>query len=71
VINEVHIRELYDLRTDPGETHNVLQEHLTLATAFGILLRTELLAHPTRQPTGEPQLMSSEEAEALRALGYL
>ena len=60
--------ELYDHRGDPGETRNVArQERKTLEELSGAL-RTVLAQRPR---AAAPVEMTAEQAEGLRALGYV
>ncbi len=59
---------LFDLRSDPGETRNLIAERPDLAARLLALLE----AHVGAAQTPEPSLEVSEELEeSLRALGYI
>lgn len=57
-------RELYDLRTDPGESRNVASAHPTVVQAMSDALTR---MQPAREGTAAPD---AGAAERLRALGY-
>lgn len=61
--------ELYDLRLDPGEEHNLVDERPEVAAA----MQAELGATQRRIKArpGRPVAMSDDQLEALRALGYV
>ena len=59
--------ELYDLAADPRELHNVVTEQSEVAQE----LREVLDRHAASAPAATPQsALSTEQKEALRALGY-
>lgn len=65
-------RELYDLRSDPQERHDVAARHPALVQALEQDLRAWKAARPRLRPSTQPPVPSSEEVEeALRALGYV
>jgi arylsulfatase len=78
------LRALYDLRTDPGQLHNVIAEHsktaAAMTAAFNTFARTQkpgiaqflsstAAARPS--PPGRQRQMSGPARRELRALGYL
>ena len=72
----VRQEELYDLALDPGEKNNLIEKRPE-RTAHLRGMHQEFLRYTdslaTRHETGDesPQGLTSEDAEALRALGYL
>ena len=73
VPDEPVARALYDLRTDPGETKNLLA--LPSATERGSLAATldrALRAHLARQSgRAAPVQLEEQTIQELRALGYI
>jgi choline-sulfatase len=59
--------ELYDLREDPGETRNRLDDRGQVAT----VMRQHLLAHDTKPPPAATAAVDPDAAERLAALGYV
>lgn len=57
--------ELYDLKSDPRETNNILAERRRIAASMRETMR------PLTVPIAAPQNIDPEEAEKLTALGYL
>jgi choline-sulfatase len=57
--------ELYDLKTDPRETTNILAENRRVAASMRETMR------PLTVPIAAPQNIDPEEAQKLAALGYL
>jgi tetratricopeptide (TPR) repeat protein len=64
---DVPQKEVYDLRTDPAEVHNLADETPSPTVDA---LRATLSALPG-PPAGPSQKTDGEEAEALRSLGYI
>ncbi len=64
------IWELYDLRSDPGERVNVLEDHPDAARELRSILLGLLAADPMRADRDEPPLQPELE-EQLRSLGYV
>ena len=64
-------RELYDLRDDPGETHDVAASNTARADALERGLRDMLGRLASREPQKAPQPMDPDAEERLRALGYV
>lgn len=64
-------RELYDLNSDPAETHNLSKREASRTSKMAMILADELKNAP--QPLGsiEAAPLSEEEREVLRKLGYL
>jgi len=62
--------ELYDLEADPGETRNILNEKLDLSQQLAKKLRTLETRYAAEKAPGK-RILSSEEREKLRTLGYL
>ena len=64
-------RELYDLESDPEESRNLAEEDPQRADAMEAALR-ELTARVARDEANRgPQVLDSETAERLQALGYV
>ena len=63
--------ELYDLATDPGESHNLAAEDPERATAMAATLARSLREQAGAQARRAPQPVDAETAARLRALGYL
>ena len=61
--------ELYDLQADPGESHNVLEEHPDIAGEFG--RRLDVLSRSFRTQEPGPAMLDQAALARLRALGYL
>ncbi len=61
--------ELYDLREDPGERHDLAREKAPQAAAMGTALAK--LLEREKQPGGEGKAPSDETLEKLAALGYV
>jgi parvulin-like peptidyl-prolyl isomerase len=59
--------ELYDLREDPGETRNRLDDRSQVATA----MRQRLLAQDSKPPPAAAAAIDPDAAERLAALGYV
>ena len=57
--------ELYDLKSDPRETNNILAERRRIAASMRESMR------PLAVPIAAPRNIDPEEAEKLTALGYL
>ena len=70
-------RELYDLRADPGETVNLVARRPELAAELERRLKKLVWANRrlhqafARDEAPNPSLLSSEERERLKSLGYL
>jgi choline-sulfatase len=64
---EVPQREVYDLKADPSEAHNIASEPAVPAVDA---LRRSLAALP-RPPEGPSRKTGEDEAKALRSLGYI
>jgi arylsulfatase A-like enzyme len=62
------IEELYDMRSDPGETSNVIAAHPAVRRDLRRVLDAWLARGGADSP---PPQLSADEAEALRSLGYL
>jgi len=62
-----YTEELYDLTSDPGETHNVLEDHLDLATT--LRKRVWLVQPRTRDEAAVP--IEPSTRERLKSLGYV
>lgn len=64
-------RELYDVRTDPGETTNLAASNAARADALERALRA-LVARTTKSGASKgPEAMAPEVEQKLRALGYV
>ena len=63
--------ELYDLAQDPGERTNLVDERGERATRLEQALRGYLSVYPVVAPDAVQSEISAEDADALRALGYL
>jgi tetratricopeptide (TPR) repeat protein len=61
--------ELYDLRSDPKEVHDVSAAHPRIAATLARHLDSLNLQQPGGEPT--PAKLSAEETARLRALGYV
>jgi arylsulfatase A-like enzyme/Flp pilus assembly protein TadD len=61
---QLPIPELYDLRNDPAEAHNLFEKRPDIARRLASLV-------PAERSAPKPTTPSSEEAARLRALGYL
>ena len=64
-------QELFYLADDPGETENLAATRPLLYAGFGLLVRQHLERTLLQRQAGEQVAPSAEEAEALRALGYV
>jgi arylsulfatase A-like enzyme len=65
-------RELYDLREDPGELHNLIDERPEEAKQLGAYVRAWLEATPAYAGPSEAGKSSRRDAlDSLRALGYV
>jgi len=62
--------ELYDLRIDPGEFHNVIEQNANRAAFLEAQLE-QILAAQTRQRAGSGAQPDQETRERLQSLGYL
>ncbi|MBK7644115.1 MAG: tetratricopeptide repeat protein [Planctomycetes bacterium] len=62
--------ELYDLRADPGETHNLITDEPQIAERYAALLRKRLPAQEKNTRTSESGRLEPEVQSALAALGY-
>ena len=64
--------QLYDLRADPAEEHDLAGEPDHRTDRDRLEHRVERMRHADRLALGEqePDPLTSEEREALRALGY-
>lgn len=62
---------LFDLRTDPGEMHNLVDTHPGEVTAMTAALHRYLEGLPPPGPQAPTQQVDRETAEALRNLGYV
>jgi len=64
--------ELYDLRSDPGETENVAEDQAVLAALHRQRLHRWILEQRVGRSTASQQAeISEEQMENLRALGYV
>jgi arylsulfatase A-like enzyme len=63
--------ELYDVRSDPGETRNLVDDRPIAARYLRNLLGRMQAEQGKRRRSGSEQPLSAEEREHLRALGYL
>ena len=64
----IDAQELYDVRTDPGETRNVVDEHPDVA----LELRAQILEWlNTNRRVHKEHKLTKEAEERLRALGYI
>ena len=61
------LRELYDLRSDPGEEHN----RVTTDTQVLKKLKTKLEMHSQPADPADDVNLTPEEMQYLRSLGYL
>ena len=66
---EAGLVELYNLRTDPGETSNVASRFVNVRAELAGALREWQVS--TERLELEPVEMTPEAREALRALGYV
>jgi arylsulfatase A-like enzyme len=65
-------RELYDLRSDPRERHNVARRFPAVVQSLEEDLRAWKAARPSLRPSAQPSLELSEDVkERLRSLGYV
>jgi arylsulfatase A-like enzyme len=64
------LHELYDLRSDPGETHNVVDDRPDVASALAAQLSPHI-DRLTADDTAEQPEFGGAVAERLRSLGYL
>ncbi len=64
-----HGRELYDLKRDPAEQHDVIEQRPVMAAWLISIGRRAILDAP--QPVDIERGPSQKERDALRALGYL
>jgi arylsulfatase A-like enzyme/Flp pilus assembly protein TadD len=62
--------ELYDLASDPGETHNIVADQPATVAVLREKLQTLLARNPFRGQEGAAGNLSPEAQEKLRALGY-
>lgn len=62
---------LFDLRRDPGETKNLLAEHPYLYAGLALQLRRHIEASAALDFDAQDALVSEEDEEVLRSLGYL
>jgi len=63
--------ELYDLRQDPGETHDVLEQERERAQGLKGVLEQLIQSHPLREGFSSEIDVSDEARERLQALGYV
>ena len=63
--------ELYDLRQDPHETENVLQDHPEVATRMRVWILAMLAEEEHGRQTRPEAELDEEVVRQLRALGYL
>lgn len=63
------VEELYDLASDPQETHNLASERGEVVEELREVLQRKLADHPLH--VKEPALINRELRDTLRALGYL
>jgi arylsulfatase A-like enzyme/tetratricopeptide (TPR) repeat protein len=70
---ELPIPELYDLATDPGETHNLFTTRGERARTLSTLLRDASTGFATKAPGSgsEKTTLSAESRQRLQALGYV
>jgi arylsulfatase A-like enzyme/tetratricopeptide (TPR) repeat protein len=64
-------RELYDLQTDPGETHNLATSNARRADALEQLLRDLQARSAGAGASAAPRPVDPDAEERLRALGYV
>ena len=64
-------RELYDLETDPGETHNLIASNPQRASALQRALRDLQTRSAGSAGLSAPRPVDPESEERLRALGYV
>lgn len=62
--------ELYDITSDPHETHNLVATDPAKHIALSAVLTRWIAAHPVRTSV-TPAVMSNEMKQRLRSLGYL
>ena len=62
--------ELYDLKADPGEQHNVIEQYPEVARKLSLAAQAAGAQRDARRETGKVEL-DPEAIKALRELGYL
>lgn len=62
--------ELYDLETDPGETHNILPQQPSTVAVFHEKLQSFVAQNPFAREDAAAGTLSPDAQEKLRALGY-
>ena len=69
--DDIADEQLYDLRADPAEQHNLASDHEAVTSSMARWLRRwkKGVARPTRRAT--PKAMDKAHLERLKALGYL
>ncbi len=65
------VQQLFDLEADPGESRNLASHRPLLYAGLGLLVREQLERTLLRDLRADELGATGEEAEALRALGYL
>ncbi len=63
--------ELYDLKTDPAELHNLLPGESALAASYRERLAALVAAYRSAPVESRPPAVAPGSAESLRSLGYL
>lgn len=65
------VRELYNLKTDPKETHNLAAEEVAIVTELEKLLFDHISKIPKEQNREEKKIHDENIKRRLRALGYV
>ena len=63
--------ELFDLRADPGESHDVAPQHAAVADSLAIELDARVAADEARVGTADDRILDDTMREQMEALGYL